>query len=258
MLRSIYEQIGYRLEAGEEEFGRVSDLLFDEDQWTVRWLVADTGTWLPGKKVLISPVALGEPDWEHRLFPVRMTREEIEKSPDLDKDAPVSREYEKHWFDAYGWPYYWAPGPADFGGGGAWGGAMLPQALMVQRKAHGVKDKPLPEAREKVVRSVMEVRGYHFLARDGDCGHVDDFIVDDESWTLRYLVIDTRNWLPGRKVLLATDGVESIVWADKQVASPWTREKIKDSPAYDPSMPVNREYEQRLYDYYGRPVYWAR
>lgn len=102
----------------------------------------------------------------------------------------------------------------------------------------------------------MEVRGYHLQAADGDCGHVDDCIMDETSWTIRYLVVDTRNWLPGRRVLIAPAWIQSIGWADRVVSCELQRGQIKNSPAYDPTEPVNRGYEQQLYDFYGRPVYW--
>jgi hypothetical protein len=234
MLRSIHETFGYKLKSGDDVFGKVRDYLFDEDQWTIRWLVADTGTWLPGRKVLISPIAVGEPDWASGQLPVGMTREEIEKSPGLDTDAPVSRQYERRWLDEYGWPYYWTP-TVSAGGMGVWAGAMQPQALLMRQRREDKDFVATPEEEEKVVRSVAEVRGYHVQAADGDCGHVHDFIMDDESWTVRYFVVDTRNWLPGRHVLIAPDSIQSIGWADQVVTCNLTRDTIKASPPYEPS-----------------------
>ena len=255
MLRSIYETIGYKLKAGDDVFGKVRDFLFDEDQWTIRWLVADTGSWLPGRKVLISPITLGDPDWNAGQFPVRMTREEIEKSPGLDLDAPVSRQYEKRWLDEYGWPYYWGPGLMA-GGGGVWAGAMEPQALLMQQQREDKDYDATPEEEDDVLRSVTGVLGYHLQAADGDCGHVEDFIIDETTWTIGYLVVDTRNWLPGRKVLIAPAWMQSIDWADRVVTCGLQQEQIKNSPEYDPTEPITRDYEQQLYDFYGRPVYW--
>jgi hypothetical protein len=257
MLRTIHAAIGCKLEAGEDVFGKVRDFLFDEDQWTIRWMVADTGTWLPGRKVLVSPVSIGDPDWDNGRLPVRMTREEIEASPGLDTDAPVSRQYEKKWFDTYGWPYYWSPG-ITMGGAGVWAGAMQPQALLIEQQRENQEIEPLPEEQDDVLRSAEEVRGYHIQAADGDCGHVEDFIMDDSSWTLRYLVVDTKNWLPGRNVLIAPDWITSIRWADRTVYCDLARDTIKESPAYHPGEEIDRAYEQKLYDYYKRPAYWTR
>jgi hypothetical protein len=243
--------MGYKLEAQDGPIGKVKDFLFDEAQWTVRWMVADTGKWLPKRKVLVSPITLGEPDWKTGLLPVRLTNSEIENSPALDSDAPVSRQYEQQWFDSYGWPHYW-------GGAGVWGAGFAPTALYTRQAAERVETpQSQPEAGGDIVRSASEVRGYHIKARDGEIGHLEDLILDDETWTLRYLVVDTANWLPGRKVLVAPAWVESIRWADRLIAVGLTRDEVKNSPAYDPYTPVNREYEARLYDYYGRPVYWG-
>jgi hypothetical protein len=241
--------MGYKLAATDGPIGKAKDFLFDEAHWTVRWMVADTGDWLPKRKVLISPISVGEPDWNSHLFPVRLTKSEIENAPGLGADEPVSREYETKFFDQYGLPYYW-------GGAGVWGGAVAPSSLFTRHeKADRVGGSP--EAGSHVLRSSDEVMGYNIQALDDEIGHVEDFVIDDEPWTLRYLVVDTRNWLPGRKVLLPLDSIRAIKWADRAIFLTLTRDVVKSSPKYDPSAPVNREYEARLYDYYGRPVYWG-
>jgi hypothetical protein len=250
MLRSTKEMMGYHLAASDGRIGKVMDFLFDDKHWTVRWMVADTGKWLPDRKVLISPVALGEADWLSGTFPVRMTRAQIENSPPLEADAPVSREYEAKWFDQLGWSYYWA-------GAGVWGGGLYPGVLFTRdEKEQALQGEP--EKRDEVVRSEKEVMGYHIHATDGEIGHVDQFIVDDGPWTIRYMVVDTRNWLPGRKVLVPPSWIDSVHWAERSVTVDLTREGIKGSPKYDHNAPVNREYEARLYDYYGRSLYWSR
>lgn len=248
MLRSTKELKGYKLAAADGSIGKVKDFLFDEAQWTIRWMVADTGNWLPKRKVLISPITLGEPDWKSRLFPVRLTKSEIESSPDLGFDEPVSREYETRWFDHYGYPYYWS----DLN---TWGEAMAPGALFDRQDKAARIENP-PEYDANTLRSSEEVMGYHLHANDGEVGHVEDFIMDSKPWTMRYLVVDTHNWLPGRKVLIIPDWITSIQWEHRAVAVDLTREGVKGSPEYNPNEPINREYEARLFDYYGRPVYW--
>lgn len=249
MLISTNAMLIYKLAAVDGPIGKVKDFLFDEAHWAVRWMVASTGNWLPGRKVLISPISLGEPDWNSRLFPVRMTKGEIESAPGLEADEPVSREYERKYFNQFSWPYYW-------GGVGIWAGGITPGSLFVRQESARQDTLP-PEAGTDVLRSVDEVTGYHIQATDDDVGHVEDFIVDDVSWKLRYIVVDTRNWLPGRKVLVAPDWIESVRWADGMVSVSLSRAEIRESPQFDPTVPINREYETRLYDYYGRPVYWT-
>lgn len=252
MLRMLNEIEGYRLEAEDGALGAVKDFLFDEEFWTVRHMVADTRKWLPGRKVLVSPMSIKDVDWTSRKVDVVMTKEDVQKAPELDEDAPVSREYERRWYDAYGFPYYW--GTADVWGGGG----VYPMDLLRQTEQVGqVPQIPEnPEDDESILRSASEVSGYHIQACDGEIGHVHDFVFDDETWMIRYLVVDTRNWLPGRKVLLAPGWLDAIYWADSDVTTSLSREAVQNAPEFDPSVPVNREYEQKLYDYYGRPVYW--
>jgi len=247
MLRSLKELKNYALEAKDGKIGRCKDFLFDDEHWTIRYMVADTGKFLPGRKVLISPISIGSPEWIRQVFPVRLTKEWIKNAPGLDQDAPVSRQYEIDLSQFYGWNYYWH-------GTYPWGIAAYPGALY---------DKPLvqegvlePDSGDNHLRSVNEVRGYHIQAKDNDIGHVEDFIMDDESWAMRYMVVDTLNWLPGRKVLVAPMWITAVSWADRKVSVDLSREQIKECPEYDPAIPVNREYEEQLYDFYGRPKYW--
>jgi hypothetical protein len=245
MLRSVNEITGYTISAIDHDIGRCKDFLFDDKKWTIRYMVADTGNWLTGRKVLISPIALDEPKWDNQTFPVSLTKQQIEESPPLETDAPVSREYERKWFDYYRWPYYWH-------GAGVWGPVAMPvDVRTAEEQMSEVRD---PDQNQ--LRSAREVTGYHINAMDGEIGHVEDFVLDDVSWTVRYVVVDTRNWLPGRKVLVSPTWVRSVNWRGKLVNVDLSREKVRNSPTYDPATPVNREYETRLYDYYGRPAYW--
>ena len=248
MLRSVNEITGYVISVKDGEIGRCKDFLFDDEFWTVRYMVADTGKWLPGRKVLISPIALGEPDWLNRRFDVKMTKEEIESSPMLDEDAPVSRRYEKKYFTHYYWPYYWS-------GDSVWGASPYPPAAPVPPPKE-IEEESAEDPEKCHLRSVKEVTGYHIRAEDGEVGHVEDFILDEETWTIRYTVVDTRNWLPGRKVLVSPQWIVSVDWVEKQVAVNLTTGAVKDSPEYDPLKPLDLEFEIVLHDYYGWPKYW--
>lgn len=253
MLRSAREVIGYGLRAVDDEIGTVKDFLFDDRVWTVRYLVADTGGWLSGRLVLIAPVSLGQPQWASRLLPVNLTKEQIENSPGIEADRPVSRQQEKSLTEYYGWPVYW---PTYFEGAGILGVAAAPPTPETARDSEEERARRR-ESEDPHLRSVKEVTGYHIRATDGEMGHVEDFVLEDDDWVIRYMVVDTRNWLPGKKVLVAPGWIESIDWAESKVAVDLSRDQIKDGPEYDPFAPVNREYEVRLYDYYGRPAYWA-
>jgi hypothetical protein len=244
MLRSLDDLRGYTVHATDGDIGTVHAFYFDDQTWTVRYIVVDTGTWLTGRRVLISPLAFGEADWDTQRLYVGLTREQVENSPSIDLDKPVSRQKEEKLHAYYGWPAYWT------------GTAALTTAYTAAAVA---QQKEEPEgAQDRHLRSSREVIGYHIDAIDGEIGHVENFVVDDETWIIQYMVVDTRNWLPGRKVLVAPTWVEEIDWAEQEVEVDLHRKTIKNSPEYDPSAPVNREYEVQLYDYYGRPKYWSQ
>jgi hypothetical protein len=201
MLKSINEIIGYMLFAKENDVGKCKDLLFDDQLWTVRHIVADTGGWLVGKKVLVSPVMVQKTDWQMQSIFLDITREQLEKCPSLLEDEPQAQDRE-----------------------------------------------------ENHLRSYKQVKGYNIEASDGNIGHVEDFILEDKTWALRYVVVDTRNWLPGgKKVLLSLNWVKKVNWELSTLFLDISKEQAEHSPEFDPEQPVNIEYETRLYDYYGRP-----
>jgi hypothetical protein len=263
MLRPATEFRGLTIRATDGEIGSVHDLLFDDERWVIRYVEVDTGTLLPGPHVLLSPLAVRDIDWDARRLVARLTRGQIEGAPDIDTDKPVSRQeqirQERAYHDYYGWPYYW-------GGVGFWGALNTPAALLGPPAAY-IPAAPPPaeadagEAAEREgdphLRSTAEVMGYYIEARDGEIGHVEDFLVDDEAWAIRYMVVDTSNWWVGKKVLVAPDWITEIRWQDSHVHVDLTREAIKAGPVYDPTTPIDRAYEERLHRSYGREGYWA-
>ncbi len=240
MLRSVNELLGYTiLSKNKKDIGTIKDFYFDGDNWTVRYLVADTGTWLPGRKVLISLFALKRPDWAEKVFPVELTGEELENAPGIDEDKPVSRQHQAELHRYFEWPVYWTVG-------------FEPAPIPKQDTGEETEKGSDPD-----LRSSREVEGYHIGAKDGEVGHVDDYIVDDSTWVIRYLVVDTRNWLPGRKVLVSPDWIEKIDYDKREVDVDLLRDMIENSPEYDPYGVLEREYETKLFDHYGRPKYWV-
>lgn len=247
MLRSIDSLTGYRLSASDGEIGRCRDFLFDDRDWTLRYMVADTGGWLSSRKVLISPLALLTPDWATQHFPVALTREQIEQSPPLDAHAPVSREYEIAYHQYFAMPYYWA-------GAERWGAYPDPAGVVRPVPTPPPEPPPELEPQDRHLRSTAEVAGYGVHTDEGEAGSLHDFIVDDSSWEIRFLVIDTRRWLPGGKVLVPADLIDSVDWTRREVHCRLDPELVRNSPPYDPAQPINVQYERRLYDYYGRPL----
>lgn len=241
--------LGYKINAVDGDIGKVDDFLFDDMKWVVRYLVADTGGWLSGRKIVIAPASFGHPNWAGHALPVELTREKIQQSPPLDEHLPVSRQHEVELSRFFGWPAYWD---------GAFGPIYEPKAAEAAAAAAATEKKQEEkEHGESHLRSMREVMGYHIRAKDGDIGHVDDFIAITDDWQIPYLIVDTKNWLPGRKVIISPVWAEKIDWAAREVQVDLERDVIKNAPEYNPREPVNREYEARLYDYYGRPPYWS-
>ncbi len=256
---------GYAIEASDGRLGTVSDFLFDDTSWLVRWLVVDTGNWLSGRKVLLPPSVLGHIDQKQKQFSVRLTKHEIKDSPDIDADRPVSRQMESHLYDYYGWNPYWSSGlyMGSYGylGGYMGGGLAIPPSADDRRRqehANAQRDNDDPH-----LRSINAITGYHIHALDGEIGHVEDLFVEDADWSLRYLLVDTKNWWPGKKVLISPRSAQTIDWAHKLVNLNVDRQKVKDSPAYDPSTTIDRPYERHFHGYYGgirpsHPLYLAK
>jgi hypothetical protein len=253
MLRHTSEIPGYAIGAMDGPIGSLTDLLFDDVSWLVRWLVIDTGGLFNDRKVLVPPSALGAVNHIGHQLSVRLTKQQIKDSPAIDTDEPVSRVMEANLYDYYGWSPYWSTG-FYMGGYGFAGGPFVPNGLgfrprdredEVARRTHG----------DRHLRSVREVTGYQIHARDGDIGHVADFLLEDGDWSLHYLVVDTQNWWPGKKVLISPRSIESTDWATRTVNLDVDRQRIKGSPAYDGSEAVDRAYEYQFHGYYdGRRV----
>jgi len=249
MLRSLKDLERYTVSAIDGDIGVVTNFLIDDERWIVRYLVAETGGFfVGGRGVLISPISFRRADGASRSFHLALTKDKIKNSPSIDTDQPVSRQHERDYDQYYGYPSYW-------GSSGILGVSTFPGTLAI-----GGWDRPpvVPDHSHDDVhlRSARQIRGYGVRASDEAIGHVDDFVVDDETWEVRYLVVDTSNWWFGKKVLIAPRWATSVSWDERQVHVGLTAATIKDSPEWDPSAAVNREYEARLYDYYGRPVYW--
>jgi hypothetical protein len=246
---------GYAIEASDGRIGTVKTFLFDDTTWKIRWLVVDTGHWLTDRTVLVHPSAIGLPDHERQHLPVNLTKAQIEASPDIQQDQPVTMQMQNHLYGYYGWDPYWGP---DYYGGGLTGigtsglGTPFPgheTAMDTDTLQRGSDDG------DAHLRSMHAVRGYHIDATDGSIGHVENFLIDDVTWAIRYLIVDTRNWWPGAHVLISPYAVQSIDYDDQKLRLNVTRDKVKASPPWDPVEIVEDMYERRLHGYYGWPGY---
>lgn len=237
-LRRLNELRRLRIHASDGDIGRLEEVYFDDNSWAVRYLIVNTGSWLMGRRVLIAPMAISNIDEASGALHLDLTRDQVEGSPPVDTEKPVSRQYEVEYYKHYGWLPYWdtalLPGPH-----------IAPPPPLTPRGAEA-------QLENLHLRSTAEVAGYHIAARDGEIGHVEDFIIDDEDWMVRYLEVDTRNWWPGKKVLVALAWVEGISWAGGKVSIGLSRQVLKSAPEYDPSRVISRDYEVQLYKYYSQ------
>lgn len=261
MLQSANELKSKVIHASDGELGTADQFLFDDESWTIRYLVVETSKFL-GRKVLISPISIDRTRKSDGLT-LSLTMDQIRNSPPIDTDKPVSRQHETEHFNYYGYPYYW-------GGPGLWGETAYPMGHPSKTHIQGYPDKTsgyagtAAAARYKVpkeegdphLRGTKEVIGYYIEATDGDLGHVEDMLIDDKTWAIRYVVVDTVNWWPGKKVVIAPQWIKDVSWTDSKVYVNLSRDRIQNAPEYDPVSIMDREYEDKLYKHYGTPGYW--
>jgi hypothetical protein len=262
MLRNTTDLERYVIGATDGTIGHVKDFYFDDEAWVIRYLVVDTGAWLSSRQVLISPIAIGHPKWAEKLLPVSITKEQVKNSPDIDTEKPVSRFHEAQYLEYYGYPYYWV-------GSGVWGQGAYPSMMLPSfgsafqgRQVQGglVRadgETRRPENGDPHLRSCKEVMKYHIHATDGDIGHVHSMLVDEETWAIRYLIVDTSNWWLGHQVLIAPQWIQDVSWPDAKVSVDLSRRAVQDAPPYDSAARLDRHQEAGIYKHYQRDIYWT-
>lgn len=248
MFKSIKQLTGRHLEGTDGPIGKASDFLFDDERWVIRYLVANTGSWLTDRRVLISPYLLGRPTADHpgEHFPIKLTRDQIERCPGINADLPVSRRYERELAQYYAYPTYWGVGPD------LWGYSAYP----ILKETPEERREFIQEVDQCHLRSAREVEGYHVHVTDGFIGHVEDFIVEDATWAIRYVAIDTRNSLPGKKVVISPAWIHKVDWSAGEIRVAMSREAVQESPELDITKLPDRDYEERLFEHYGHKPYW--
>jgi hypothetical protein len=241
MLRSTKEIQGFTILASDGPMGSIEEFFFDDQSWAIRYAVVNTGIWLFGRNVLLAPITFNQLDSKNQCLPVKLNIDQVKKSPEIDTDKPVSRQQEQSLHRFFGWMPYW------------------------DNVALGAVPSPITSALDIVeeqetnqnphLRRTNEVFGYGIQSENGAIGHLDDFILDDRLWIIRYAVVELKNLLSNKKVLISRDWIQKISWQDQKLYLDLDREFIKNSPEYDPDKAVNRELETRIYDYYDRPKY---
>jgi uncharacterized protein YrrD len=224
MLHSANQIRGATIAAVDGEIGTVEDFYYEEDQWTVRYIVVDTGSWLNSRRVLISPMSVKGP-WDMHAIPVSLTRQQVQASPEIDLAGPFLRDSESHVLGHYGYPHYW-------GSSGVWGVFDTPAALVAYEIQPSRGDAGI-DVQAPSVRSTRDVTGYHLLANDGEIGHVDDFLIDEDTWRIRYLLVDTSNWIGGKSVVISPHSLKGLNTETGTLQVDLSRDEIRQSPRFD-------------------------
>jgi hypothetical protein len=264
MLRTMHDLEDYAIRATDGTIGHVKDCYFDDRAWVIRYLVVDTGSWLSSRKVLISPISIGHANWAEKVLPVSITREQVKNSPDIDTDKPVSRQHEIEYLGYYGYSPYW-------GGAGLWGAGAYPYMMIPGHLGFAETPRALRTEAEETfdrtyaaqhqdddphLRSCKAVVDYHIHATDGDIGHVQGLLVDEETWAIRYLVVNTSDWWLGHQVLVAPQWIRDVSWSHDTVSVNLTRQSVKDAPPYESTALLDRARETAVYKHYERAGYW--
>jgi hypothetical protein len=207
MLKNIREIYGTRLAATDGEIGQVKDFYFDDETWAIRYLVVDTGAWLPGRLVLLAPDSLGSFDADEKLLSVNLTMDQIENSPSIESHRPVTRQFESDYYRYYNWPAYWD-------GGGIWSMDALP-TLSPPLPAEDIEE---PNDDDDVhLQSAKALEGYGIQARDGLLGSVTGFLVDQESWTIGEILVETGHWYAGKQIFISPATVTQVSYETSEI-----------------------------------------
>jgi hypothetical protein len=267
MLRNVKDLLGFSIGAADGIIGTVKDIYFDDSAWVIRYVVVETGAWLSSRRVLISPIAVSASPWQTRVLSVSLTKNQVKNSPSIGTDEPVSRQHELEYLRYYGYSFYW-------GGGGLWGRGAHPGSLISGLELEGAevayRRTQMEDARADAeadaehrkhgdhhLRSCNTVMAYRIHASDGDIGHVKGFLLDEKTWAIRYMIVNTSDWWRGHDVLISPQWIEDVRWDDNKVLVSLTRDQVKNAPPYSADLPIHRGQEMGLYEHYGRAGYWA-
>jgi uncharacterized protein YrrD len=244
MLHTVKSLFGFAMGATDGEIGEVTDVYFDDDRWTLRYMVVATGRWLHGRKVLISPMSVRGISWDDAVIDLTISQQQVRDSPGIDTDKPVSRQHEIAFYNHYGYPNYWE-GSNPWGLGTyqlPWVGASADAALSPPRSADDVVRRRRFDCEHPTgdchLRSCNQVIGHEVMATDGPVGTIGNFLFDDGSWAIRHAVVAIRRWLYGRQVLLPLESIVGVSWLEHEVYVNVTREAVESGSEYDPGLPA--------------------
>jgi uncharacterized protein YrrD len=250
MMWDVARIIGYKVVASDGDVGTVKDILFDDASWTMRWLVVGTGNWFFDRQVLLPVSTLGVPDSDLKHFPVRLTRQQVKDSPDVDTQLPVSRQLEAQIYAHYSWDPYWQGSFYPMGNAMAMPFVADIPAIVVPDADASITDAPA-HCDDPHLRNVNALMGFSLDATDGAIGHVEDMLVDSVSWRIRYLKIDAITWMPGDAVLISPQSISAIDWPERTVKINVSVQRVQDGPKYNDDLARDATYDQKFLTYYG-------
>lgn len=260
MLRSIIDLEDYRLQTAAGNIGRLKDFTFDDKAWVIRYLVVDIGAWPKKHLVLISPIALGAPNWLAKTIPVLLSKSQIQNSPPFDPQKPITKQHEIEHLSYYNYPYYW-------GGPSLWGKDIYPNRFSTGSGGFNappfelrVPEPPDMEDEthaEHELHGGFDTMGIRVTSGDVDIGLVKDLLIDEDSWAIRYMVVNTGDWWPNQQVLIAPQWIGALNWVSKTISIQMSQAEVKTAPHCDPSVTIDRDLELALHAHYRQPGYWT-
>ena len=228
MQHTVKSLTGFKMNATDGEMGEVKELYFDDENWAVRYLIVETGNWFSNKKVLISPQALLTPDWSNKNFPINLTKDQIKNSPDIDTARPVSHRQQIEMYGHYAWERY---GGSGFYAGGSAAVMNLPPVIDEEIIKENDPDRNHDDD-DPHLRSTEKVSGYFIHATDGDIGHINDFMIESDTWKITNIIIDTHNWIGGKKILIPVRHVKEIQWDNFKIIVDVSKEYLNDCDVF--------------------------
>ncbi|MFT3781469.1 MAG: PRC-barrel domain-containing protein [Nibricoccus sp.] len=242
MLKTLESIRNCTLSAKDGEIGKVRNVFFDDEHWTVRYLVVNTTGWLFGRDVLIMPRSVGSMDHIQHTIHVDLTRQQIKDSPAVDTARPLTLNQELQYHQYFGWPIYWSGLGAEIPASPI---PAIPEPQFPRQEDVGNSE------RESNLRSALDLEGYGIEALDGELGHVKELLISPDSWRIPYLVLATRNWWPGKTVVVPTHVFHNVDWVGRCLSVALTRDEIREAPAYDPERLQNVAFIDELRDYFA-------
>ena len=252
MFCNLNNLLKFKIVTKEGAMGHVHDIFFDDHAWKVRYFVDSVGSWFHERQVLVAPVNIREVDWENHELKVDLTKEQVGECPEISQHKPICLQKREALDRFYTWPdtpMIWDSGIPNT--------SIITPPVSYEQRNEKTETVQVSEGDEPNLRSVREVEKYHIEATDGAIGHLENFLVEEDGLDIRYLVVNTHNWTPGRKVLIAPQWIRRISWDDSRIYVGYDQEHIRTSPEFDPTSSLIRQDEKRLYDYYQRPYYWS-